>query len=177
MPMLAAWARLLASSLNRRLSTHDLTVSCDTKSRWAICLFRNPSAMSWSTSASRFVNFSWKLDEAGDVRKLRGEFSIGLTTTHRAPVTQDAPPKRLENTVHATCFPSSGSAAVRLFTSTPYSQLVGRSVVGLCAVFGLIAGSYLPVLWGASSFSLSSILFSVLGGIAGVWIGIRLSDV
>jgi len=54
---------------------------------------------------------------------------------------------------------------------------VGRSVVGLCAVFGLIAGSYLPVLWGASSFSLSSILFSVLGGIAGVWIGIRLSDV
>jgi len=44
-------------------------------------------------------------------------------------------------------------------------------------VFGLIAGGYLPVLWGASSFSLSSILFSVLGGIAGVWIGIRLSDV
>ena len=66
---------------------------------------------------------------------------------------------------------------MRLFTSTPYSQLVGRSVVGLCAVFGLIAGGYLPVLWGASSFSLSSILFSVLGGIAGVWIGIRLSDV
>jgi hypothetical protein len=44
-------------------------------------------------------------------------------------------------------------------------------------VFGLIAGGYLPALWGASSFSLSSILFSVLGGIAGVWIGTRLSDV
>jgi 3-oxoacyl-[acyl-carrier protein] reductase len=75
MPMLAACARLLASSLNRRLATHDLIVSCDTNSRWAICLFRSPSAISWSTSASRFVNFNWKLDETGEVWKLR-VFSI-----------------------------------------------------------------------------------------------------
>jgi hypothetical protein len=53
---------------------------------------------------------------------------------------------------------------------------MGRSVIGLCAVFGLSAGGYLPVLWGASAFSLSSILFSVVGGIAGVWVGVRLSD-
>jgi hypothetical protein len=43
-------------------------------------------------------------------------------------------------------------------------------------VFGLIAGGDLPALWGASSLSFTSILFSVLGGIAGVWIGVRLSD-
>jgi hypothetical protein len=54
---------------------------------------------------------------------------------------------------------------------------VGRSVIGACAFFGLIAGGYLPDLWGASSFSLASILFSALGGIAGVWIGVRLSDI
>jgi len=54
---------------------------------------------------------------------------------------------------------------------------VGRSVVGLCGVFGLIAGGYLPVVWGDSGFSFSSILFGVLGGFAGVWIGVRLSDV
>ena len=52
---------------------------------------------------------------------------------------------------------------------------MGRSVISLCAVFGLIAGGYVPALWGASAFSLSSILFSVLGGIAGIWIGVRLS--
>ena len=49
-------------------------------------------------------------------------------------------------------------------------------MISACAVFGLIAGGYIPVLWGASAFSLSSILFSVLGGIAGIWIGVRLSD-
>jgi hypothetical protein len=35
--------------------------------------------MSWSTSASRFVNFSWKLDEAGEVRKLRDCSMAALT--------------------------------------------------------------------------------------------------
>jgi hypothetical protein len=53
---------------------------------------------------------------------------------------------------------------------------MGRSVIGACAFFGLIAGGYLPALWGASSFSLSSILFSALGGFAGVWVGVRLSE-
>ena len=53
---------------------------------------------------------------------------------------------------------------------------MGRSVIGACALFGLIVGGYIPVLWGASSFSLTSIAFSVLGGIAGVWLGVRLSD-
>jgi hypothetical protein len=53
---------------------------------------------------------------------------------------------------------------------------VGRSIVGLCVVVGLTVGGYLPVAWGASAFSLSSIAFSLLGGLAGVWLGVRLSD-
>jgi hypothetical protein len=52
---------------------------------------------------------------------------------------------------------------------------MGRSVIGLCATFGLFVGGYVPVLWGASSFSLASILFGALGGVAGVWFGARLS--
>jgi hypothetical protein len=56
------------------------------------------------------------------------------------------------------------------------TSLVGRSVIGLCAGFGLFIGGYVPVLWGASAFSFTSILFSVFGGIAGVWLGVRLSD-
>lgn len=53
----------------------------------------------------------------------------------------------------------------------------GRSVIGLCAGFGTVVGGYLPELWGASGFSLMSIVFSVVGGVAGIWLGIRLIDV
>jgi hypothetical protein len=58
----------------------------------------------------------------------------------------------------------------------PISALMGRSVIGLCAGFGLFAGGYLPVLWGASSFSLSSMLFGVVGGAVGIWAGVRISE-
>ena len=50
-----------------------------------------------------------------------------------------------------------------------------RSVIGLCALFGTVVGSYVPVAWGASSFSLVSLLFGAAGGVAGVWLGARLS--
>jgi hypothetical protein len=49
-----------------------------------------------------------------------------------------------------------------------------RSVIGLCALFGMTVGGYIPVLWGSSSFSLSSLLFGALGGVAGIWFGVRL---
>jgi hypothetical protein len=52
----------------------------------------------------------------------------------------------------------------------------GRGVIGICVTVGLLAGGYVPVLWGASDFSLWSILFSALGGIAGLWLGVKLTD-
>jgi hypothetical protein len=51
-----------------------------------------------------------------------------------------------------------------------------RSVIGLCAGFGTVVGGYVPMLWGASDFSLQSVLFAVVGGLAGIWIGVRLGD-
>jgi hypothetical protein len=53
---------------------------------------------------------------------------------------------------------------------------MGRSVIGLCGGFGLFVGGYVPVLWGASSFSLTSILFGLIGGAAGIWAGVRISE-
>ena len=50
-----------------------------------------------------------------------------------------------------------------------------RSVIPLCATFGTIAGGYLPVLWGDSGFSPVALLFGALGGVAGIWLGVRLS--
>ncbi len=49
-----------------------------------------------------------------------------------------------------------------------------RSVMGLCVTMGTLGGGYLPVLWGDSGFSLVSLLCGGLGGLAGVWVAIRL---
>jgi hypothetical protein len=53
---------------------------------------------------------------------------------------------------------------------------MGRSVIGLSMAFGGFAGGYVPVLWGASSLSLQSLLFGAIGAAAGVWAGVRLSE-
>jgi len=51
-----------------------------------------------------------------------------------------------------------------------------RSVTGICTTAGLLVGGYVPVLWGASAFSLWSIVVGALGGIAGLWLGLKLSE-
>jgi len=54
---------------------------------------------------------------------------------------------------------------------------MGRSVIGLCAGFGMLVGGYVPVvLWHASDFSLSSLVFGMVGAAAGVWLGVRISE-
>ena len=53
---------------------------------------------------------------------------------------------------------------------------MGRSLIGLCAMVGLTIGGFVPALWGASSLGLTSLLFSGIGGVAGVWFGVRVSD-
>ena len=53
----------------------------------------------------------------------------------------------------------------------------GRSVIWLCVTGGSTVGGFVPMLWGSSSFSAMSLLFGLVGGIAGVFLGVRLSDV
>jgi hypothetical protein len=53
---------------------------------------------------------------------------------------------------------------------------MGRGLIGLCVLVGSFVGAYVPVLWGASSFSVTSLVFSAAGGVAGVWAGVRLSE-
>jgi len=40
-------------------------------------------------------------------------------------------------------------------------------------ILGGIISGYIPALWGAGLFSMSSIIGNVLGGLAGVYIGYR----
>lgn len=42
---------------------------------------------------------------------------------------------------------------------------------------GSVVGGYVPVLWGGSLFSLTSVFLTAVGGIAGIWAGFKLSKV
>jgi hypothetical protein len=53
---------------------------------------------------------------------------------------------------------------------------MGRGVIGMCVLFGSLVGGYVPVLWGASTLGVESLLFGALGGVAGVFVGARLSE-
>ncbi|MFA6897071.1 MAG: hypothetical protein WCQ96_02190 [Patescibacteria group bacterium] len=48
-------------------------------------------------------------------------------------------------------------------------------IIWLFLSIGSFIGGYLPSLWGAGMFSFSSIIFSTIGGLAGVWVGYKLS--
>lgn len=51
-----------------------------------------------------------------------------------------------------------------------------KFLVTIGAVVGGIAGAYLPNLWGDTDFfGGASILFSVLGGLVGIWLGYLLA--
>ena len=52
-----------------------------------------------------------------------------------------------------------------------------RSLIGLCATVGTVAGGYAPALWGDYGLSLGGVVCAALGGLAGVWLGVRLSGV
>lgn len=54
---------------------------------------------------------------------------------------------------------------------------MGRSVIGFCAMLGMTVGGFVPALWGDSGFSLMAVLFTAVGGVAGVWAGVRIADV
>ena len=51
-----------------------------------------------------------------------------------------------------------------------------KQSVWIGLIIGSTIGSFLPELWGAGMFSFSSIILSAIGGIAGIYIGFRLSN-
>jgi len=52
-------------------------------------------------------------------------------------------------------------------------MLKGPTYVG--GFVGSFAGSLVPAIWGAGQLSMASLLFFVLGGVAGVWLAYRLT--
>lgn len=44
-----------------------------------------------------------------------------------------------------------------------------KKFMWLAALVGSAVGGYIPMLWGASAFSMSSIIFGLIGMGAGIW--------
>jgi len=50
-----------------------------------------------------------------------------------------------------------------------------KKIIWIFMFAGGIIGGYIPTLWGASSFSMSTLLFNAIGAIVGVWLGFKIS--
>ena len=51
-----------------------------------------------------------------------------------------------------------------------------KKLIFLFLFIGSAAGSYIPLLWGVSLFSMASILWSMVGGFAGIYVGFKLGE-
>jgi hypothetical protein len=50
-----------------------------------------------------------------------------------------------------------------------------KTLIWIGVFVGSTIGSLIPELWGAGMLSFSSIIFSTLGGLAGIWLGFTIS--
>ncbi len=50
-----------------------------------------------------------------------------------------------------------------------------KSFIWLGLFLGSGLGSAIPLLWGGGVLSISSVIFTAIGGIAGIWLGFKLS--
>jgi hypothetical protein len=50
-----------------------------------------------------------------------------------------------------------------------------KQVIWLGMIVGSIIGGFIPMLWGGSAFSFSSIVFSSLGAVVGIYVAFKLT--
>jgi hypothetical protein len=50
-----------------------------------------------------------------------------------------------------------------------------KKIIWIFMFVGGIIGGYVPTLWGASTFSMSTLFFNAAGAIAGVWLGFKIT--
>ncbi len=51
-----------------------------------------------------------------------------------------------------------------------------KHLIWIGMTIGSLVGGYIPTLWDPSLFSISGIIGSTIGGIAGIWAGFKLSQ-
>jgi len=50
-----------------------------------------------------------------------------------------------------------------------------KSIIYIGAIIGGFIGGYIPAIWGAGYFSFSSIIFSMIGGLVGIYVAFKLT--
>lgn len=50
-----------------------------------------------------------------------------------------------------------------------------RRVIWLFVGFGMTVGGLLPEVWGGSALGFASLVFGTMGGVAGLWLGLKLT--
>jgi hypothetical protein len=50
-----------------------------------------------------------------------------------------------------------------------------RGIMMIAVLIGSTLGGFAPGLWGGSALSVSGVVCSMLGGIAGIWAGVKVS--
>lgn len=53
---------------------------------------------------------------------------------------------------------------------------MNKGVITICASAGGVIGGYIPVLFGSSSFGGWSLLGAFIGGLAGIWVGVKIQQ-
>ncbi len=43
-------------------------------------------------------------------------------------------------------------------------------------IIGSVIGGYIPVMWGGSEISFSSVILTAVGGFLGIWVGFKLGQ-
>lgn len=51
-----------------------------------------------------------------------------------------------------------------------------KKLITLFMFVGSMVGGYIPNLWNAGIFSISGVVFSAIGGFAGIWLGYKLGE-
>lgn len=51
-----------------------------------------------------------------------------------------------------------------------------KHLIYIFMAIGSAVGGYLPLVWGGSVFSMTSIVLTAVGGIAGIWLGFKIGS-
>lgn len=62
------------------------------------------------------------------------------------------------------------------FKSDTVMSMSSQKIIWIAVFIGSSVGSYLPVLWGGSFLSFSSVLGSGIGGLVGLFVGIKIGS-
>ena len=51
-----------------------------------------------------------------------------------------------------------------------------KSTIMVFMIVGSTLGSLIPMLWGSSFFDTSSVILTAVGGVFGIWLGLKFND-